>query len=286
MNRTELFLEHRGCQLAYTVCGDGTPVLFIQGTGLHGDGWLPQVNGLSDRYRCLTFDNRGMGRSQPVGAPITVEQMAEDALALMNAQGWKSAHLVGHSLGGAIALQLALLEPTRVRSLSLLCTFACGADATKLSWPMFCLGLRTYIGTRRMRRHAFLEMVMPRESLRQIDRDVLADQLATLFGHDLADHPPVVMKQLAALRKYDATSELTKLSAIPTLVISAEHDCISKPEIGKALAAGIPGARLVEIPEAAHGVPMQCAEKINSLLHEHFSGAEKASQPNPNDSST
>src|SRR6185436_21003433 len=81
-------LERQGCQLSYRVEGDGPPVLFIQGVGVHGDGWLPQVQGLSARYRCLTFDNRGMGRSQPVTGPLSVEQMAEDALALMDAQGW------------------------------------------------------------------------------------------------------------------------------------------------------------------------------------------------------
>ena len=82
----------------------------------------------------------GDGGSQPCSVPITVEQMAEDARALMDAHGWDSAHVVGHSLGGLVALHLALSDRTRVRSLSLLCTFACGRDATRLSWGMFWLG--------------------------------------------------------------------------------------------------------------------------------------------------
>ena len=125
-------LTHRGCHLAHDLRGEGPPVLFIQGTGIHGDGWLPQIDGLRDRFACLSFDNRGMARSQPIGdARITVEQMAEDALAVMDARGFDAAHVVGHSLGGSIAL--ALSAPRRVRTLSLLCTFASGRDATALS---------------------------------------------------------------------------------------------------------------------------------------------------------
>src|SRR5262249_35234257 len=103
-------LEHRDCRLTYHVEGEGPPVVLIQGVGVHGNGWSPQVEGLKDRYRCLTFDNRGMGDSQPMGSKITVEQMAEDIGVLMNAEGWDSAHVVGHSLGGPVALQLALNE--------------------------------------------------------------------------------------------------------------------------------------------------------------------------------
>src|SRR5687768_4749782 len=121
-------LEHRGCKLSYCIAGNGPPVLMIQGAGMHGDGWLPQIEGLADQYRCLRFDNRGMGKSQPFGAAITIEQMAEDARVIMDAEGWQSAHVAGHSMGGLIALHLALSEPKRVRSLALLCTFARGSE--------------------------------------------------------------------------------------------------------------------------------------------------------------
>ena len=102
-------------------------MVFIQGTGVHGAGWDPQVRELCARYRCITFDNRGMGQSQPVGAKVSVPQMAADTLPIMDACGVESAHLAGHSLGGLIAQQVALLARERVRSLALLCTFSRGA---------------------------------------------------------------------------------------------------------------------------------------------------------------
>src|SRR6185503_13565896 len=268
-------VEHRGCRLAYRVSGDGAPVLMIQGVGLHGDGWAPQVEELASEYRCLRFDNRGLGQSQPMGAAITIRQLAEDARVLMDAEGWASAHVVGHSMGGLIALQLALIEPTRVRSLALLCTFARGTEATGFRPDMFGIGLRTYIGTRRMRRRAFLEMVFSTEYLRTVDRDTLAEKLAPIFGHDLADHPPVVMKQLSAVRRCDLAAELPKLSGMPTLVVTGRHDRIARPRAGRAITDGIKEARYVEFPDAAHGLPIQCAAELNQLLRQHFSRTDK-----------
>jgi pimeloyl-ACP methyl ester carboxylesterase len=267
-------LEHLGCKLAYCMTGDGPPVLMIQGAGMHGDGWLPQVNGLSDRFRCLRFDNRGMGKSQPQRVPLTIEQMAEDARVLIDAQGWERVHVVGHSMGGLIAQHFAISQPSRVKSLALLCTFARGTEATAPRSSMVWLGLRTFVGTKRMRRRAFLEMVFPPDYLRDVDRDALAEQMAPLFGHDLASHPPVMRKQLAAIGRYDATPNLAKLSGIRTLVISARHDPIARPCAGKAIAAGILGARYVEFPDASHGAPIQCAKGINDLLIEHFAARE------------
>jgi len=271
-------IDHRGCRLTGDARGAGPPVLLIQGVGVHGDGWRPQVDALAARYRCLTFDNRGMNRSQPIGVSLSVEQMAEDALVLMDAQGLESAHVVGHSLGGLIALRLALSARKRVRSLSLLCTFARGRDATRPSLWMIWVGLRTRIGTRRQRRHAFLKLVMPPETLANSDRDALAARLAPIFGHDLADQPPVAMKQLAAMRAYDASQRLSELVGLPTLVVSAAYDRIARPDLGRTLAAGVPGARYHEIADASHGVTIEHPEQINQLLLEHFARTDQASE--------
>ncbi len=265
-------LDYRGCSLSYKVRGEGPPVLFIQGTGTHGDGWRPQVDELSGRFRCLTFDNRGMGNSQPHRGPLTVEQMAEDARALLDSQGWASAHVVGHSLGGLIALQLALDAPRRIRSLSLLCTFARGRDAAPLTPWMLWTGMRTRIGTRRMRRHAFLKLVMPPSVLAMADRDALGESLASLFGHDIGDLPPIVNAQLMAMRACNLRPRLAELANVPALVMSAEHDRIAPPNVGRALAEGMARARFVEIPDAAHGLPIQLAGRVNESLAGHFDG--------------
>jgi pimeloyl-ACP methyl ester carboxylesterase len=266
-------VEHRGCLLHYTARGEGRPVLFIQGVGVHGDGWLPQVEGLQARYRCVTFDNRGMGQSQPLCGPITVGRMAEDAVAVMDAAGIPDAHVVGHSLGGCVALLLALEHRPRVRSLALLCTFASGRHAAPLTRRMLWAGTRSRVGPRAWRRRAFLELVMPPACLPAIDRDALAAELAPLFGHDLADQPPVTSPQLKALRAFDVLSRLGDLKGIPTVVISAAHDPIAPPAVGRTLADGIPGARYIEIGQASHGVPLHLPDRVNAYLEEHLRNA-------------
>lgn len=245
----------------------------VQGVGLHGDGWNPQVDGLAGSFRILTFDNRGMGASLPQGTKLSIETMADDALALMDAAGFGAAHVAGHSVGGLVAIAMALRARERVSSLALLCTFADGRDAVRLTGRMLRLGLRSRVGTRRMRRHAFLEIVLPPAALANADRDELAERLAPLFGHDLADQPPVAMKQLGAAARFDATGRLGELGGIPTLVVSAAHDPISRPECGRTLAEGIPGARHEVLADASHGVPIHDAARINALLREHWGTA-------------
>jgi pimeloyl-ACP methyl ester carboxylesterase len=266
-----------GATISYSVAGNGPAVLFIQGVGVVGNGWRPQLDGLADRYRVLAFDNRGIGASTLEDPrSVTVQAMAADALAVADAAGAESFHVVGHSVGGVVAQELALAARARVKSLTFMCTFAHGAEAAKLSAGMFVTALRTRIGTRAMRRAAFLSLVMPEALLANLNtegRAAFAESLRPLFGRDLADQPPIVMKQLRASARYDAFARLGTLAGIPTLVLSAAHDRIARPEYGRALAAAIPGARYVEIADAAHGLPLQSPHQVNDLLVAHFAGA-------------
>jgi 3-oxoadipate enol-lactonase len=267
-----------GAQIAYDKTGRGPAVLLVQGVGVIGGGWRPQEAALATTYEVFTYDNRGLGRSTRDGRPLTVEDMAADGIAIMDAEGIDRFHVIGHSMGGVIAQEIALRLPQRVKSLSLLCTFEKGKDATALSFAMLIHGLRTRIGTRTMRRNGMLRMIMPADHLRTADRIALARELQQLFGRDLADQPPIVMTQLRAMSRYDAASRLHELSRIPTLVASAAHDPIAPPRVARALAAAIAGARFVEFPHASHALPIQCAGEVNALLLEHLDAAERHGQ--------
>lgn len=259
----------------YFVEGSGAPVLFIQGVGVVGEGWRPQLDALRERYQVCAYDNRGLGRSAPLTGKTSVEELARDARALLDALGWESAHVVGHSLGGVIAQQLALDCPERIRSLSLLCTFVRGRDGARASPRVAWIGVRTRVGTRAMRRRAFLELLLPRAMREQFDLDALAEELRPRFGRDLAENPPVMMSQLRALGAHDVSARLGELGSIPTLVVSAEEDLIAPPAQGRALAAAIPEARYVELDGAAHGVPLHSPERIDRLLAEHLDACER-----------
>lgn len=247
-------------------------MLWIQGVGVHGDGWRPQFEALESRFTCISFDHRGVGRSDPPRGEIGVEQMAADSRAILDAEHIDSAHVVGHSLGGLVALQLALDARERVKSLALLCTFPSGKLAAPLTGRMMSLGLRARVGTRRMRRHGFLGLILAPSQVEREDLDALAARFEPLFGHDLAEQPPIVEKQLEALRRSDPSSRLGELEGLRTLIVSADHDPIAPPSVGRTLAQAMAGSRFVEFGEASHGLPITHAEAVNSLLVDHFEG--------------
>jgi len=261
--------------LHYELEGHGTPVLLLHGVGVLGCGWRPQVTGLSANHQLLTCDNRGIGQSRVIG-PVTIEAMAADALALMDAAGWGSAHVVGHSMGGVIAQQLALDAPRRVRSLSLISTFARGKDGARPTPWVLWMTLRTRLGTRATRRRAFLEMLYPADYLATANLDTLATEVASIVGRDLAVQPPVILKQVQALGRHDISARLGALKGIRTQVISGRHDPIARPEYGRRLAELIPQATYEEVADASHGVTLQMPEFINDRLRRHFAVTEAA----------
>src|SRR5262249_41506840 len=150
--------------------------------------------------------------------------------------------------------------------------FAKGPEAARLTMQTVWLGIGTRIGTRAMRRRAFLKMLFSEDYLASQDSAQLAARVGPMIGRDLADSPAIMMKQLSAMRAYDASARLGELSRIPTLVMSASGDPIAVPLYGKGLAERIPGSRYVEIPGASHGVTIQMPERVNDLLKGHFDG--------------
>jgi len=257
--------------LYYEIAGtSGPPVLLVQGVGVTGEAWRRQVNVLSQSHRTLVFDNRGIGRSLPCAGPISIGAMAEDARALMDEVGWESAHVVGHSMGGLIGQQIAIDTPDRVLSLACLCSFSRGKDAARLTLPILLMGIRTRLGTRRMRRNTFLRILYSAARLHAADLPKLAAETSDIIGRDLADSPPILMKQLQACARHHLRPRLGELRSIPTLVVSAELDIIALPAYGRDLAAAIPGAKFVLQEDVAHGNLLEQPAWLNERLLRHF----------------
>ena len=150
--------------------GTGTPLILVQGAGVVGEGWRPQIDALREHHAIVALDNRGIGGSTYRAATLTIEDMAGDVLAIADAEGFDRFHLAGHSIGGLIAQEIALRARHRVLTLALLCTFERGRQASRLTPDIIWKGLRTRIGSRAMRRQAFMELVMPGAYLAGADR--------------------------------------------------------------------------------------------------------------------
>jgi pimeloyl-ACP methyl ester carboxylesterase len=169
-----------------------------------------------------------------------------------------------------------LEHPGRVRSLALLCTFGRAKDGARLTPWVLWMTLRTRLGSRRARRRAFLEMLFPKGYRPPEGEEALAARVSGLIGRDLADQPPIVMKQVRALSRHDASDRLGRLAGIPTLVVSGELDPIARPEYGRRLAEGIPGATFEVWPGTAHGLMLQQPDELNARLGRFLAEAETA----------
>ncbi len=188
--------------------GSGPPVLMIQGVGVAGCGWRPQAAALAHAFRVVTFDNRGIGGSTRGSAPLSIDLMADDALAIADAAGLDRFHLVGHSMGGLIAQAAALRARPRIQSLTLMCTFADGREGSRMSPAMMLRAMRTRLGTRTMRRRAMMDLIMPPGFITAANQASWGERLGAVFGRDLADPAPIAMQQLKAMSRYDATAGL------------------------------------------------------------------------------
>ncbi len=236
--------------------GTGAPVLLIQGVGVSGCGWAPQVRGLKDAFELAWFDNPGIGRSP--GPPGDLEHMVGAALEVLDRLGWALAHVAGHSLGGVVAQRLALDHPSRVRSLALLNTFARGRATLSFSPGALWLQTRMFLGTQASRRRAFFEFV---STLPPTDENL--DRLEAAFGRSLAALPSAARVQLRTLVAADHRAALPSLK-LPAIVIGSTHDRPAPVAQSERLAEllGCP----LHVFDAGHALPVERADEVNALL--------------------
>jgi pimeloyl-ACP methyl ester carboxylesterase len=198
--------------------GDGPPLVFIGGLGADLTLFAPMTRQLAQRFRVLTFDNRGAGRTDQPDAPYSIPMMADDTLGLMDALGIDRAHILGVSMGGRIAIEIAGRHPERVDRLVLISSAATGTGSLRLSLPA------------RLMRTAKRLRLLPRAA------------------HPQADH--AYRHQVAASTSYDGAEVLPKITA-PTLLLHGRNDRSMPLAAAQATKTGIRDARL-EVFEGGH----------------------------------
>jgi 3-oxoadipate enol-lactonase len=230
--------------IAWDSTGSGAPLLLIQGLGYGRWGWDPIVPGLAERYRIIRFDNRGIGDSDKPEGPYTALEMAQDALQVLDEAGVERAHVLGASLGGMIAQELAVAEPGRVDKLVLCCTTAGGPDQPPMPEVTVKLfmeapGLDPQVALRR-----FVE-----NALGEAPPAGLADELLARRLQNPPD-PAGWQAQAAAGMRFAGTA-LETIDA-PTLVLQGTADNVANPLNAEILTARIPGARLEVLEGLGH----------------------------------
>ncbi|HEX9776444.1 MAG TPA: alpha/beta fold hydrolase [Actinomycetota bacterium] len=229
-------------RIAYEVAGEGEPLLMIMGFATDARMWMFQLPALTQRFRCITLDNRGVGGSPYVPGDLTLEQMAADARAVLDAEGIGRAHVMGISMGGAIAQHLALDSPDRVDRLILAATW-CRANPYLPRMASVGRTLLRDSGQAWVVRASMLWLFTPRfllefgEALDQIER----------IAADMGMQPAVFDQQVEAILRHDTAGRLASLT-VPTLVLTGERDIFVPTELSVETAEAIPGAELVVLP--------------------------------------
>jgi pimeloyl-ACP methyl ester carboxylesterase len=254
---------------------DGEPVLMIMGLGGSSRAWRRLLPHVREHHRALLLDNRGTGDSDRVRGVMSLERMAADALAVIDAAEVPAAHVVGISMGGMVAQQLALDHPDRVRSLALLCTSPGGSSGGPPWRLLASAALRPAFG--HARTWGIVVPALYGERARREMPDRLAQDLETR-GEE-ATPALTAWAQMAGIARWDVRDRLGELAPLPTLVVHGEADALVPVEGGREIAARIPGARLVILPEVGHLLTTEAEAEVAAALLGHLDRAAEPVRP-------
>lgn len=253
------FIENQGAKIYWDQQGQGEPVLLIMGLGYPSDMWYRTRPVLASKYRVITFDNRGVGRSDMPPGPYPIALMASDALAVLDAAGIQNAHVFGISMGGMIAQELTLQHPDRVRSLILGCTAAGGSTAVRAEPEVNQMLMNRGNMTPEEAAEAAIPFIYDPGTPR-----ALIDEDLAVRGPWLP-RPEAYIAQLQGILAWEGYSRLPQIKT-STLVIHGQNDRLVPAGNGELISKRIPGAKWVLIPNASHIFPTDQTEAAHTAI--------------------
>lgn len=245
-------------EIAYEITGDGDPLLMIMGLAADSRMWAFQVGAFSSRYRCVLLDNRGTGRSIAPPGPLSIQEMASDAVAVLDAAGIERAHVLGISMGSAIAQHVALEAPERVRSLTLAATWC--AKNPYLERLAELGRVVAELGHPALVRASILWLFTPAFILEQPHTVQGIESMAL----ELQPPPTTFTSQVTALLDHETRARLASLH-VPTRVLTGARDILVPPELSEQTARAIPGAELVTL-DGGHAFNIENADAFNRAV--------------------
>jgi pimeloyl-ACP methyl ester carboxylesterase len=251
-------------RMHYEVYGHGDPVLMINGLSAPAVNWLLQVRALEPKYEVVTFDNRGVGETDLPPEPVyTTAQMADDAAALLRHLKIKRAHVVGASMGGTIAQELALRHPQLVRSLTLACTWV-EADARFLHTVQSFMALAYRVPAEERYRYVLFPWLYTPEFL--ANRANVEVALGRLLTYPHQTKAEAIERQARGVLAWNGTrvGRMGKIR-VPTLVLVGADDILTPPPFSRGIVRRIRRARLKILP-GGHGFFIEQAPRFNQAV--------------------
>jgi pimeloyl-ACP methyl ester carboxylesterase len=252
--------------VAYRVLGQGEPLVLITGFRATIDDWDPTLLAeLAAHYLVIAFDNRGMGGTSAPPGEFSIEQLADDATGFLSALGLERARVLGYSMGGYIAQELALRHPERVARLVLLAT-ACGGSEGIPANPEAIQIIGSRDGDPAERAAQILGVLLPAEWIAQNQaylRSVTSRPRERSLGESIA-------RQEQAMARWPGTCERLPQLHAPTLVLAGTLDQVLPPGNAVILAERIPGAWLAQFAGGGHGMQLQYPKQLAATIHNFF----------------
>jgi 3-oxoadipate enol-lactonase len=234
--------------------GAGEPVLLITGWTISSAVFDPVAELYLPHVRVVAYDHRGAGRSAPWLAPVSMAMLAADAARVLDDRGITSAHVVGLSMGAAVALELAIRMPQRVKSLVLIGGSVGGPAAVRPSAHVAGATVGTVLSDSLRHRHAWPAAALFSARFRNEHPDKVARYMPSFARHRAP--PWMTGWQMLAVACFGRRASLTRVRA-PALVFHGGHDAMVPLANARLLADGIPGAELRVVPDAGHAVPLE-----------------------------
>ena len=238
-----------GAELYYEKHGSGPPLFLVPGLGGDGRFWGANVEALAQKFTVVVHDHRGTARSTLSKITYSVEQMADDALQLIDGLGFDKVHWCGHSTGGAMGQVLAIEHPGRIDRLVLSSTWAKTDAFFRRLFEVRSLMLKE-LGPAAYLKSSALALNMP-AWVRDHDADLLA---AEAKASETIPLPEIVLSRIAAIVAHDRRADLQKVRA-PTLAICARDDTVTPLYFTEELVRLIPGARAYVLADGGHAYP-------------------------------
>ncbi|HKP20870.1 MAG TPA: alpha/beta fold hydrolase [Thermoleophilaceae bacterium] len=253
--------EVNGQKLYYEVHGEGEPLLCVAGLTCDTLVWIPQIQAFSAAHRTVIFDNRDAGQSSMANGEYEIADMAQDALALADHLELDSFHLLGVSMGGMIAQEIACRAPERVRTLTLAVSIPAGGAYARRVAEVWSARVAQISHEQHVD-----ELILLNHSEGFFENPDMVEFIRTAMLNNPHPQPPEAFaRQLAACGRHDARDRLGSLT-MPVQVIGGEYDILLPVWKSRELADLIPGSKLTVLPGAPHGLSIEHAEEFNALV--------------------
>jgi 3-oxoadipate enol-lactonase len=255
-------------ELAYTIKGEGDPLILIGGFSMVKERWERQVSDLSHQFRVITFDNRGVGESTVPEPDFTIADMAADVVGLMDYLRIDKSHVFGVSMGGLIAQTLSLDHGDRIRKAALGCTshggrFAIAPDAEVMA-------LLAKMGDPGMPAEEAIRLRLPIMYSERFIREE-PEKIEKIVAFSLRYQPTLkgAQGQMKALSFFNVKKRLGEIRC-PVLVITGDEDRMMPSDNSRLIAEGIPGAEIYLVKGAGHAFFEEKPEEVNRVLAAFF----------------